>query len=414
MRYASKLSLVPTDQILTRLIHPSVFKLIGVSLPLAEPEKVETEDVTSSTYTGSQGHILVRNDGVRVLIEASFGDRPILRCALRDRQLDGTEGTSPLTFFPNTDPACNRLPAPGFLAAELSIYSWDPNTYLDGLEIQGTVGHFIADPDFYVWKNYNRDTFRNLFVQAFFLGRAPWQTAKPMSGVAAFFVTRAGILLKELGYHRIDAVPSWFNVAQFFNKLGYKFTYGEHEFTFHAIAEGLKRFSRGTDKKTPLTRAQETWLVAMQNIPELDIPKGLKLPARWPVTHTNMYWARMHLDLNPYTAADAKSAEQAVDGTSSNLMDQIEQMRSASGCHADITVVVANPCPPCTHTLGASSPAASGPSATAPASEASETSTAGDTTATTGDTISNRDDGSTESAGTGKDSGESSGTGSSS
>lgn len=400
MRYKSKLSLVPTDQILTRLIHPSVFKLIGVSLPLAEPEKVETEDLTSLTYTGSLGHILVRNDGVRVLIEASFGDRPILRCALRDRQLDGTDGTSPLTFFPNTDPACNRLPAPGFLAAELSIYSWDPNTYLDGLEIQGTVGHFIADPDFYLWKNYDRDTFRNLFVQAFFLGRAPWQTAKPMSGVAAFFVTRAGILLKELGYHRIDAVPSWFNVAQFFNKMGYKFTYGEHEFTFQAIAEGLKRFSRGTDKKTALTRAQETWLVAMQNLPDLDIPKGLKLPARWPVTHTNMYWVRMHLDLNPYTAADAKAAEQAkpVDGTSSNLMDQIEQMRSASGCHADITVVVAatSICPPCTHTLGASSPAASGPSATAPASDTQEANTAADTTISSGEVTATSPDGSAQ------------------
>lgn len=369
MRYASKLSLVPTDQILTRLIHPSVFKLIGVTLPLAEPEKVETEDLTSLTYTGSQGHILVRNDGVRVLIEANFGDRPILRCALRDRQLDGTDGTSPLTVFPNTDPACNRLPAPGFLAAELSIYSWDPNTYLDGLEVQGTVGHFIADPDFYVWKNYNRDTFRNLFVQAFFLGRAPWQTAKPMSGVASFFVTRAGILLKELGYHRIDAVPSWFNVAQFFNKLGYRFTYGEHEFTFQAIQEGLKRYSRGGKA---LTRAQETWLVAMQNIPELDLPTGLKLPARWPVTHTNMYWVRMHLDLNPYTAADAKSAEsKSADATSGNLMDQIEQMRSTSGCHADITVVVpaSSICPPCTHTLGASSPAASGPAATVAAGD---------------------------------------------
>jgi hypothetical protein len=349
MRYASKLCQAEPGQMLKQLVHPSVFELLEISSPLPLPERNETDDVLALTYRGKSGHLLLRNDGVRVLIEGFFGDRPVLRCALRDRQLDGTEQGSPLTFFPNTDPACNRLPAEGFLAAELSIYSWDPNTYLAGLEVEGTVGHFVADPDFYVWKEFEPKTFMSLWEQVFYLGRAPWQTARPMSGVATFFVKQSTAFLKELGYHRVDAVPSWFNVARFFKKIGFQFTYGEHEQAFEAIVRGLKRFPS-------LDHSQQSWLVALQNLPEAYIPSDLKLPARWPVTHTNMYWVRMHLDLNQF-------ARPAI--PQSKLSEKISKLKV---CNHEIEPPVLHSSAncPCTTTLGASSPAATGPSATSP------------------------------------------------
>ena len=52
-----------------------------------------------------------------------------------------------------------ETPEDTLLAAELSIYSWDPTTYLAGLDVPGTVGHLIADPDHYVWKNFDPATF---------------------------------------------------------------------------------------------------------------------------------------------------------------------------------------------------------------------------------------------------------------
>jgi len=347
MRYASKLCQADPAQILTQLIHPSVFTLLELTSPLPTPERTETEDLLTLVYRGNKGHILLRNDGIRVLIEAFYGDRFVLRGALRDRQLDATDAGSPLTFFPNTDPACNRLPGPGFLAAELSIYSWDPNTYLAGLDVHGTIGHFVADPDHYVWKNFDADTFFKLWEQAFFIGRAPWQTAKPMSGVATFFVKQSAAFLKALGYHRLDAVPSWFNVARFMKKLGYSFTYGEHELAFNAIEGALKSF------KT-LDASQQSWLVALQNLPEAYIPAALKLPARWPVTHTNMYWVRMHLDLNPY-AAPAKAYGE--------LTERVGNSRSCTPPAEDAVLHSAHNCP-CMESLAASSPAASGPAAT--------------------------------------------------
>lgn len=354
MRYASKLCQVAPETFLARLIAPSVFSLIGLTTPLPEPEKTEADDVLTCTYKGKAGTLVYRNDGIRVLVLAKFGEKPILQCALRDRQLDGSDKSSPLTFYPNTDPACNRLPGDDYLAAELSIYSWDPNSYIDGLDVEGTVGHFIADPDFYVWKNFESEQFFKLWEQAFFLGRAPWQTAKPMSGVPAFFVKQATALLKEIGYHRLDAVPSWFNVAKFFERLGFSFTYGEHKLAYDALVEGLSTFSFKT-KNGPrqVTRAQEAWIVALQNLPEAHIPGSLKLPARWPVTHTNMYWVRMHVDLNAYGEKAAHT---------SSLMSSIAALNECARM-PKVEVHLAAHCP-CTDTLGASSPSATGPAAT--------------------------------------------------
>jgi hypothetical protein len=352
MRFVSKICSVAPEIFLARLIHKSVFDLIELGTPLGEPEATVTDEISQYIYRGGKGVVTYRCDGIRVLVEAVYFDRPILRCALRDRQLDGTNQSSPLTIFPNTDPACNRLPGADFLAAELSIYSWDPNTYLDGLDVEGTVGHFIADPDFYVWRNFEPELFFRLWEQAFFLGRAPWQTAKPMSNVPAFFVKQATEFLRELGYNRLDAVPSWFNVAAFFEKLGFSFTFGEHSLAYAGIVEGLRSF--GAQSKIGakrLTRAQQAWLVALQNIPDCYIGNALLLPARWPVTHTNMYWVRMHVDLNPYDKGAA---------TGSSLMSKIKSLR-ADG-ETRIVLHAATYCP-CTDTLGASSPAATSPRA---------------------------------------------------
>jgi hypothetical protein len=365
MNLNSKIASVPTGQILTRLIHPSVFAAAEIKMPLGEPATVVDSEKTSYTYTGAKGRILVRNDGVRVLIEAWCKEDKILMCAIRDRQLDGTDKSSPLTFYPNQDPACNRLPAPDFTACELSIYSWDPATYLDGFGVVGTLGHFIADPDFYTWKTlpFNPDQFFPLWAQAFHIGRGPWQTARPMKGVPQFFVDGAIALCKELGYHRVDAVPSWFNVARFFEKWNFKFTYGEHEVMYRTLLEGLNEFGE-REGNSALTRTQESWLVTLQNIPETMIPDELKLAARWPVTHTNTYWVRMHLDLNPYVAVTTPKL--VVPAAASDLMAGIRKMRVES-CSDEVHVKVSSrrSCDGC-DTLGQSSPGATSPKATTP------------------------------------------------
>lgn len=363
MTVQTPISQFPKEQLLSRLIHPSVFEIIGIPLPLTDPHCETGEDWNSTSYKGEKGSILVRDDGIRVLIEAWWREERILMCALRDRRLDGTEQSSPLTMYPNHDPACNRLPGPDYLAAELSIYSSDPHTYLGGLDVEGTLGHFIADPDFYIWKNFEEDVFFPLWEQAFYINRGPWQTARPMKGVPHFFVDGAIDLLKELGYHRVDAVPSWFNVAQFFKGWDFEFTNGEHDLTYEAIVEGLRHFEEESGLSL-LTRPQMSWLVALQNVPESYVPRELKLPARWPVTHTNTYWVRMHLNLNEYKRD--KQAPDWVQTKERGLMKSIRALRQAGcgkGSKVNVTVK-SRGYKPCTKSLGASSPGATSPNAT--------------------------------------------------
>ena len=362
MTIKTPIAQVPVDQLLTRLIHPSVFQIAEIPLPLSEPKVENHDDWTSTKYKGKKGDVLVRNDGIRVLIEAWYKEERILMCALRDRRLDGTDQSSPLTVYPNHDPACNRLPGPDYLAAELSIYSSDPHTYLGGLDVEGTLGHFIADPDYYIWKNFEEDVFFPLWEQAFYINRGPWQTARPMKGVPHFFVDAAIELLRELGYHRVDAVPSWFNVAQFFKTWDFEFTNGEHDLTYEGIVAGLKHFEE--EGSSLLTRPQMSWLVALQNVPESYVPKELKLPARWPVSHTNTYWVRMHLNLNPYKRD--KKAPEWVQTKERKLIAGIRKLRQ-EGCSSDSKVKVtvnSRGYRPCVSTLGASSPGATSPNAT--------------------------------------------------
>ena len=300
MRHSSLISNVSPHDLVSSLLHPSILKICGVSerneMPLEYEYLSEHRDILSIKIEGKFGSILLSNDGIRVVIEAYTAGKLILKAAIRDRQLDGSDQTSPLTTFPNSDPACNRLPHPQFRACELSIYSYDPKDLFGEFCEVGSLSHFISDPDHYIWRQFDPEEFFLLFQDALLSGRGPWQKSLPMSGVPSYFVEQSEILLKSIGYHRVDCVPSWFNVARFFEKMKYGFTYGEHLQSYRAIVRSLNR------KFGHLSLAQQSWIVALQNIPEVYLPKKLRLKARWPVTHTNSYWVRMHKDLNKFSS----------------------------------------------------------------------------------------------------------------
>lgn len=297
MRHSSLISNVSSQDLISSLIHPSVLDVCGIAFGSGNFFEYEnlSKDVLTLKMEGEHGSIVVSNDGLRVVIEAYTAGKMILKAAIRDRQLDGTDKTSPLTAFPNSDPACNRLPHPQFRACELSIYSYSPaDTFADSCE-NGSLPHFVSDPDHYIWRQFDADKFFPLFQEALSSGRGPWQKSLPMSGVPSYFVKQSEILLKSIDYHRVDCVPSWFNVARFFEKMKYGFTYGEHLQTYRAIGRSLKR------NFCHLSLVQQSWIVALQNIPEVYLPEKWRLKARWPVTHTNSYWVRMHKELNRFS-----------------------------------------------------------------------------------------------------------------
>ncbi len=307
--------------VIQRLIHPEVFSKLRLSSVTVvqdvlhcTPDSGEPFSVSpiltmeqgkeKREYQLPNGSMIIQRDGLELLVEVFHGTEPdrqrkVLRCALRDRQLDGTKATSPLSTFPNTHEATNKLPHPDFKVAELSIYCYDPERYLP----QGEMLDFIMGVDDYIYKNFEPLTFFRLWSKAFESSNlAPWQPAPPLKGVAQHFVENAGPLLTEAGYHRMDAVAGWYNAVVFFvDKMDFKFTYGEHHAAFAALQTALKDMD--VRVKRHLNLREQAWLVALQSIPAKFIPDELCLGVRWINTPTYTdYVARVHKDLNPFPA----------------------------------------------------------------------------------------------------------------
>ena len=319
----SKAMDITDHDVIQRLIHPDVFRKLAVTDISVEgvilgcrsdasgelkvaPIITWARGIERKDWIFPNGRLTIERDGLEMLSEVFHRgqdasgttiERKVLRCAVRDRQLDGTELTSPLCGFPNTHEATNKLPHPDFKAAELSIYCYDPERYLG----QSEMLDFIMKLDDYLYKRFEPVEFFRLWKKAFEASNmAPWQPAPPLKGVAQHFVEAAGVVLTEVGYHRMDAVCGWYNVVMFFiEKMGFVFTYGEHKAAFSALQDGLRRLEEKVGRK--LNLRERAWVVALQNIPATFIPELLNLHARWinTPTYTN-YVCRIHKDLNPF------------------------------------------------------------------------------------------------------------------
>jgi len=319
-QFNSKVMCIPDGDVFHRLVHPDVFRklrlnsvqLVGNVLQCT-PEQGASYEVTPNVtfaagiekreYGLHSGKVVISRDGLEMLCEIFFQldatspERKVLRCALRDRQLDGTPQVSPLLAFPNTHEATNKLPHPDFKVAELSIYCYDPERYLPKSEMLD----FIMGVDDYIYKNFDPITFFRLWSKAFDSSNlAPWQPAPPLKGVAQHFVEAAGVVLTEVGYHRMDAVAGWYNAVCFFvEKMNFQFTYGEHKAAFDALQSSLEQMDLRLGRR--LNLREQAWVVALQSIPAEFIPPQLQLHCRWINTPTYTdYCCRVHRDLNPF------------------------------------------------------------------------------------------------------------------
>jgi len=314
---------ITDGDVVQRLIHPAVFNKLNLSAVGIDGANLVVTDVRGASFTVMpsvtrqggietrefhfpSGRMTIQRDGLELLTEAfqrpagtpgQEPERKVLRCALRDRQLDGTDRASPLSAFPNTHEATNRLPHPDFKAAELSIYCYDPERYLPA----GEMLHFIMNVDEYIYKRFEPLEFFRLWTRAFAASNmAPWQPAPPLKGVAQHFVETAGLVLTEKGYNRMDAVCGFYNVAMFFiERMQFAFTYGEHEAAFRALQSGLKQLDERVGRQ--LNLREQAWVVALQNIPAAFIPEQMRLGSRWinSPTYTS-YVCRLHKELVPF------------------------------------------------------------------------------------------------------------------
>lgn len=321
-KFKSELRKINDQDVINRLIHPLVFAKLGVYDPVINGDTLSGKtknnkdlkakgkirfksNIQSKKFLLPDGYLVIKRDGLEIVANAfvyrwsSKGKRrkiEIARLAIRDRQLDGTEVKSPLCQFPNTHLATNRAPHPDFLTAELSVYCFDPDSIIDDKEL----AEFTMNLDDYLFEHFDPRKFFQLWTRAYESEMARWQNAAPIKGVAKHFVDGACSLLKDAGYHRVDAVPSWYNVGLFFiEKFGFSFTYGEHEAAYNALQLALKRLEHSFG--LTLNTRQKSWIVALQSVPEAYIPEELKLGVKWINSPTDTsYVARVHKDLNQF------------------------------------------------------------------------------------------------------------------
>jgi hypothetical protein len=318
-KYNSNIMGISDRDVVTRLIHPEAFSKLRLANVTVDGGNIRYSNDSGGTievkpvittaggverreFFFPLGRLTIERDGLEMLAQLFHrnGDkveRQVLRCALRDRRLDGTPEASPLSAFPNTHEATNKLPHTDFKCAELSIYCYDPERYLPATEMLD----FIMKLDDYLYKRFEPVEFFRLWTRAFEASNmAPWQPAPPLKGVAQFFVENAGPLLAEHGYNRMDAVCGWYNVVVFFlAKMGFTFTHGEHKAAFEALEAALEKLEARIGRK--LNLRERAWVVALQNIPAEFIPPHLNLHARWINTPTYTdYVCRIHRDLTPF------------------------------------------------------------------------------------------------------------------
>jgi hypothetical protein len=278
---ATPLVAVSSVDAIRRLLPGTALELLGfpdfAHRPMI-PRSIWQPGIQTDVFTSSHGgSICVRRDGYVLQVVGFLDGEEAFEVGIRDRRLDGNGDSgeqSPLNAFPVHHEQANGL-CTGDLVAELSVYSTQPRRYLQ----PGLLREFISSPDqtsnrfIYPWSSFNPERFFPLWQQAFDSGLAPWQPSPPIKGLAMHFVPQAEILLTELGYHQVETVPAWFNVAKFFYNMknGYTFVNRSHGDNFKAIETELSelagRLSPSEDDRTNIPYGKEAWIVFLQSIP---------------------------------------------------------------------------------------------------------------------------------------------------
>jgi hypothetical protein len=275
---ATPLMTVSNGDAICSLLPSTTLELLGFqpqTLRQTTPESIWRAGVQTGIFTNANGGIIcVCRDGYALQVFGFLHGSKAFEVGIRDRRLDGNGNAglqSALNNFPVHHEQANGVCA-GIAVAELSVYSTQPSSYLE----PGALRDFIANPDsfIYPWSTFNARQFFALWQQALASGLAPWQPSPPIRGLGKHFVEQAEVLLTALGYHQVETVPAWFNVAKFFHNVnGYKFVNPSHRDNFRALevrlSELSERLSCSEEARRDIPYGEEAWYVALQNIPPM-------------------------------------------------------------------------------------------------------------------------------------------------
>jgi hypothetical protein len=241
-----------------------------------------------NVYKTRNGALVIKRDGVKLEVLAFFGDYEhgkgefIFKVALRDRRFDGTRraNDTALLSYEYDDPALNTpLEVNGrrLRSVELSIYGFMPGARIVDATGDQDLDDFVRNPYTFLDRPV---LFLELFNKAWNSKRSPGQVATPIPDVAKRVIGGLEYLAKKKGYEVIQNAPSHFHVLMWGLSTGYTITDPAMAQIVSDFKAGIKRIK---ESGVQLTRPQESWVCALQSLPEDLIPPELRMRGpQWP------------------------------------------------------------------------------------------------------------------------------------
>ncbi|MBY0358516.1 MAG: hypothetical protein K2W82_10990 [Candidatus Obscuribacterales bacterium] len=240
----------------------------------------------SACHRTANGAIVIKRDWRKVRVSAWIGDvmagkaELIHFVGLRDRHYDGTAqaNDSPLLSFPYDNPIHSRTLPGNPRSAEVSVYSFSPDSHVMSVTAEPQYANFIESPFAFA---STPDIFLKHFERVWKTKRSPGQVGAPIRDVSKLLLPGIERVAKARGYDFLEAACSHYHVAMWFLANKYRYTYQQDAETLDRLAAGMKQIR---DSGTPLTRQQQSWVCVLQNLQPAElIPAHLLIPgARWP------------------------------------------------------------------------------------------------------------------------------------
>lgn len=242
-----------------------------------------------TSYKTAHGALVIKRDGVKVEAFAWSGDvehgkgELMLKVGMRDRRFDGTPraNDSALVDYSYSDPILHKRLSTELSSVELSCYAFLPGSRVSDVtdeEFERFIENpfrFIADPKH----------FQELFNRAWNCKRAPGQVSASIVDVSKLIVPAFERLARARGYDLMEAAPSHYHVARWFQREGFSFSDPTQAKTFADIVAGLEKIRAAGH---PLTRTQQSWTCVVQSLPAELIPAHLNMNGPlWPQTNTD-------------------------------------------------------------------------------------------------------------------------------
>lgn len=228
----------------------------------------------------TNGCVVIKRDVLKFQVICWYGSfekgtaELIFKAALRDRRFDGTKRADDCSLldYSYANPVYHKRLSEKLSSVELSIYGYMPGSRVSEGDGDLEFENFVRNPYKFL---SNPDKYLALFQRAFRGSRATGQFMKVIADVSDFSMRGFEYLARKQGYDLLEMAASHYHVAKWAQKFHMEFADPEQKKILTNFAEGLERIRH---QGTPLTRAQQSWVIALQSLRPMElIPEPLRI-----------------------------------------------------------------------------------------------------------------------------------------